>query len=69
MTGNYELALAIRALNARIAQLTPSQQREIQDDWNASWGELQRQRAEAKTPEAALVAVERWQERWTERLT
>lgn len=37
---NYRLAAEVRALNSRLAQLPPESQRELQDDWLASWAEL-----------------------------
>jgi hypothetical protein len=63
-----ELAAAIRRLNARIFQLSPEGQREIQPDWNASWAELQRQREKARTRDQELGALDDWVTHWIERL-
>jgi hypothetical protein len=53
----YQLAAAIRRLNAQIARLTPEQQCELQSDWLASWDELSRQREAAEGEQAELDAV------------
>jgi hypothetical protein len=64
-----ELACAIRQLNARIYRLSPETQRELMDDWHASWDELQRQREAAPDKAAESEAVAKWQAHWQQRLS
>lgn len=63
------LAAEIRKLNARISELDPERQREIQADWLASWNQLARQREAAVDDAADLAAVEDWAAHWTDRLS
>ena len=66
---NYRLAAEVRALNARLAELPADRQRELQDDWLASWAELQRQLDGARDDtEQRFTLIDDWAKHWLERL-
>jgi hypothetical protein len=66
---NYRLAAEVRAINARLAQLPPESQRELQNDWLASWAELQRQLDSASDDlEQRFTLINDWAKHWLERL-
>jgi hypothetical protein len=68
-TPNYRLAAEVRAINARLAQLPTESQRELQDDWLASWAELQRQLESARDDtEQRFDLIKSWSGHWLERL-
>jgi hypothetical protein len=65
----YELAAAIRRLNAHLAELPPERQAELQADWLASWAELQRQLDSASDDlEQRFTLIDDWAKHWLERL-
>jgi hypothetical protein len=66
---NYRLAAEVRAINARLAELPADRQRELQDDWLASWAELQRQLDSASDDaEQRFTLIDDWAKHWLERL-
>lgn len=68
-TPNSRLAALIRSFNARLARLPAETVRELQPDWVASFGELERQLdAVREDQERRFDHIEQWALHWDQRL-
>jgi hypothetical protein len=64
----YELAAAIRTLNAKLSQLSVERQAELQREWLDSWEVLTLERENASESDE-LAAIKSWLSHWTARLS